>query len=168
MSGQSEDVRRERARLGGQVGGPIAQQVLKKRGAGFFNIEAQRQRGRKGAAVNRVQGTGAFDPANLEHANAVLKQNPEKYLPQQLKNLTQGRQTQKEKGIGIGDPDLQRFKSLMRFGTIELNGKEYSLNTEHRIYVCETTLAYYLRYAPKGRKKKNSGENTSTSNSKVE
>jgi hypothetical protein len=37
----------------------------------------------------------------------------------------------------------------MRFGFIELAGKRYSLDKEHRVYVCETTLAYYLRYAPK-------------------
>ena len=149
MSGQTEDIRRERAVLGGQIGGPLAQKQHKERGVGWYNREAQSERGKKGAATNREQGTGAFDPENLQRANEVLKQDPERYLPQKIENLEKGRKTQREKGIGIGDPDQQRLKSLKRFNVIELNGKTYSIDMEHRIYVCETTLAYYLRYAPR-------------------
>lgn len=153
MSGQSPDARRERAILGGKIGGPIVQKQNKERGVGWFSSEKQSELGKRGAAVNREQGTGGYDPANLEKANQVLRDDPEKYRPQQLKNLAQGRETQKEKGINLGNPDQQRLKSLKRFDIVVLNGKEYSINTEHRIYVCETTLDYYLRYAPRKKKK---------------
>ncbi len=147
MSGQTQDIRRERAKLGGSLGGTLAQKMHKERGIGWFDKQGQSERGKKG--VNREQKTGAYDPENLRRANQVIRENPELYRPQQVKNLAQGRKTQKEKGIGLGDPDKQRLKSLMRFGYIVLDGKAYSLNTEHRIYVCETTLAYYLRFAPR-------------------
>lgn len=154
MSGQSVDLRKERARLGGLAGGPVAQQKHKKRGVGWFDPQGQSNRGKKGAAVNRQNRTGAFDPANLDKANEALmaakKVKPEKYRTQNLKNLEQGRKTQKEKGIGTSDPINQRLKSLMRFG-VKLNGKLYSLDTEQRTYISETTLDYYLLYAPKRR-----------------
>lgn len=151
MSGQAPDVRREIARLGGQIGGPLAQKQHKERNVGWFNSQGQSERGKKGAAVNRAQGTGAFDPANLAKANQVLNENPERFRPQQLENLNRGRQTQKEQGINIGDPVAQRLKSLARFGFIELVGIKYSLDKEHRVYISDTTLEYYLRYAPKKR-----------------
>jgi hypothetical protein len=149
MIGQSVDIRKERASLGGSIGGPIAQQQHKERGVGWFDSKGQSERGKKGAAVNRAQGTGAFDSRNLEKANQVLRENSELFAEQKAKNLEQGRKTQKAKGIGIGDPIQQRLKSLKRFNYIELNGIQYSLDTEQRTYVCETTLEYYLRYAPK-------------------
>ena len=154
MSGQSEDVRVERARLGGQIGGPKAQQQHKERQLGWFNSAGQRDRGLRGAAVNREQGTGAYDPANLELANAVQKENPTLYRDQKLTNLMQGRKTQVQKGIGIGDPYAQRAKSLRRLEYLELNGQVYSINGEHRIYLCETTFDYYVAYAPKKPSKK--------------
>lgn len=149
MTGLTQDVRREIAKLAGSIGGTVAQKMHKERGVGWYNSQGQSERGKKGATVNREHKTGAYDPENLRRANQVIRENPELYRSQQLKNLEQGRKTQKEKGIGVGDPDQQRLKSLMRFGYIVLDSKEYSLNTEHRIYVCETTLAYYLRYAPR-------------------
>ena len=84
-----------------------------------------------------------------ERANKVLNENPELYRPQSLKNLETGRATQKDQGINIGNPVSQRLKSLKRFDFLELNGKKYSLNKEHRIYICETTFDYYVLYAPK-------------------
>lgn len=149
MSGQSSDVRREIAKLGGQIGGPRAQEQHKRRGVGWYDPEAQRQRGKKGAATNREQGTGAFDPKNLARAREVQREHPELYQEQREENLRKGLETQRGKGIGAFDPIQQRLKSLMRFGVIELDGRTYSLNKEHRTYVCETTLEYYLRYAPK-------------------
>ena len=154
MSGQSEDARVERARLGGQIGGPKAQQQHKERQRGWYDSAGQRVRGLRGAAVNREQGTGAYDPANLERANAVQKENPSLYRDQKLTNLAQGRQTQVQKGVGIGDSYLQRAKSLKRFEYLELNGQVYSINAEHRIYLCETTFDYYVAYAPKKPSKK--------------
>jgi Photosynthetic reaction centre protein len=155
MSVQSEDWRREIASLGGKIGGVAAQKQHKENKVGWFDSEAQRERGRKSAALNKEQGTGAWDPENLTKANKVIAENSELYKPQQLKNLKQGRLTQKELGINLGDPAAQRLKSMMRYPTtVEINGKEYSLNQEHRIYICETTLNYYLHYAPKKKEKK--------------
>lgn len=150
MLGQSVDVRRERARLGGLAGGPVAQQKHKENGVGWFDSKGQSKRGKKGADVNRENGTGAFNPNNLKKANLALMKakltNPEKFKSQNLKNKEH--KTQKEKGIGTSNPISQRLKSLMRFG-VELNGKRYSLDTEQRTYVSETALDYYLLYAPK-------------------
>ncbi len=87
----------------------------------------------------------------MKKANEVLNKNPELFEKQRAKNLEQGRQTQKAKGIGIGDPIQQRLKSLKRFNFIELNGIKYSLDKEHRTYVSDTTLEYYLLYWPKKR-----------------
>jgi hypothetical protein len=148
MSGLTIDVRRKTAQMAGKIGGRIVQKQHKERGVGWFSSEGQRQRGIKGAAVNRRQGTGGFDKRNLEKANKVLRENPELYLPQKVANLEQGRKTQKEKKINIGDPIQQRLKSLKRNGYIELNNKKYYLDNEYRTYVCETTLEYYLRFAP--------------------
>lgn len=154
MSAQSEDWRREIASLGGKIGGAVAQKQHKENKVGWFDPEAQRERGRKSAALNKEQGTGAWDPKNLIKANKVIAENPELYKPQQLKNLEQGRLTQKKLGKNLGDPAAQRLKSMMRYPTtVKINGKEYSLNQEHRIYICETTLNYYLHYAPKKTKK---------------
>jgi hypothetical protein len=154
MSVQSEDWRREIASLGGKMGGGAAQKQHKENKVGWFDSEAQRERGRKSAALNKEQGTGAWDPKNLIKANKVIAENPELYKPQQLKNLEQGRLTQKKLGKNLGDPAAQRLKSMMRYPTtVKINGKEYSLNQEHRIYICETTLNYYLHYAPKNTKK---------------
>ncbi len=151
MIGQSIDVRKERARLGGLAGGPIGQQILKERQAGWYNSEGQRKRGIKGAAVNREQGTGGFDPNNLQKANDALviakATNPEKYQKQNQDNLKKGRQTQQEKGINLGNKTSQRLKSLKRVGIV-LDNKRYSLDTEQRTYVSETALDYYLLYAP--------------------
>jgi hypothetical protein len=148
MSGQVSDIRREIASLGGKIGGQIAQQQNKEHQRGRFNSETQRIRGQKGAAANKAQGTGAWDSANLEKANKVQAKNPELYREQKLKNLETGRITQKQKGINIGNSTSQRRKSLQYRGIV-LNGKYYSLDTEQRTYVSDTTLDYYLLYAPK-------------------
>lgn len=155
MAGQSVDIRKERASLGGSIGGPIVQQQHKERGVGWFDSKGQSERGQRGAAVNRAQGTGAFDPRNLELANQVLKENPELFAEQKAQNLKQGRTTQKEKGINIGDPIQQRLKSLKRLNYLEFNGIRYSLDTEQRTHISETTLEYYLKYAPKKTNKHN-------------
>jgi hypothetical protein len=149
MSGQCVEVRKEIASLGGKIGGPISQQIQKQNKVGWHNSEDQKERGIKGAKVNKIKGTGGFDPKNLERARKVLNENPELYRPQNLKNLETGRATQKDQGINIGDPVSQRLKSLKRLDFLELNGKKYSLNKEHRIYICETTFDYYVLYAPK-------------------
>ncbi len=151
MSGQSQDIRREISRLGGSIGGPIAQQRHRDLGVGFFSSENQRNSGRRGAAVNREQGTGGFDPANLQRANDELakriEENPELYQKIRNANLEQGRQTQRERGINIGDVYKQRLKSVKYHG-VEIEGKRYYSDTEARTYICDTTLEYYIRFAP--------------------
>jgi len=144
MSGQCEDIRRERAKLGGKIGGKIAQEQHKKNNVGWFNSEGQKERGIKGAAVNRAQGTGAWDPKNLIKAREVIANNPDIYRPAQLKALEQGRATQRALGINTSDSAAQRLKSIKRFGFIELAGKKYSIDTEQRTYICETTLLLTL------------------------
>lgn len=64
MSGQSEDARVERARLGGTIGGPRTQARLKAEGRGWFNSETQARLGAMGAKINQKNQTGAWDPEN--------------------------------------------------------------------------------------------------------
>ena len=178
MTGLNSDFRRELGRLGGLAGGPkggrIAQARHKERGVGFYNSEGQRLRAKKSVAVNREQGTGAFDPenifkarealavaraedpekfANIEKANlqkahkalAKLKaENPEEYVAHHQKRTAKGHQTQKEKGNNIYDPLSQRRKSLQYCGIV-LNGVRYSCDTEQRTYISETAFEYYLQ-----------------------
>lgn len=153
MSTQNPDVRTERARLGGQIGGPITQQRNRERGAGRFSSSEQSSRGRRGAAVNREQGTGGFDPANIRRATEVANEMAESLLPQRLQNLRRGLETQRSLGINVGDPVAQRRKSLMTHG-LTFMGKFYTLDDEQRTSICETSLEYYLHFAPKRNAKK--------------
>lgn len=70
----------------------------------------------------------------------MQKENPSLYRDQKLTNLAQGRQTQVQKGVGIGDSYLQRAKSLKRFEYLELNGQVYSINAEgkHKLVLSNT------------------------------
>lgn len=145
MSNQIVDIRKERARLGGIIGGPLGQETLKKENKGWFNSRAQSDRGKKGAQKNRINKTGAWDIENLRKANQVLAEKSSFYREQRKKNLAQGLITQKEKGINIGDRYKQRLKSLKYHGVF-LNGIRYSIDTELRTYLCETTLDYYIKY----------------------
>lgn len=145
MSCQQIDIRKERARLGGIIGGPLGQKKLRDERQGWFSPDGQSQRGKKGAETNRINKTGAWDPDNLNKANKVLAENPYLYKEQKIKNLAQGLLTQKEKGINIGDPSKQRLKSLKYHGVL-LNGVRYSIDTEQRIYLSETTLDYYIKF----------------------
>lgn len=54
---------------------------------------------------------------------------------------------QREQGINLGDPIAQRLKSL-KFRGVTIEGIWYSLDQEQRTYLSDTTLEYYLRYAP--------------------
>lgn len=151
MSGQDVDVRRARASIGGRAGGPKGQQTQREQKVGWYDPEGQSERGKKGAEKNRQQGTGAFDPENLKKANQVLKENPGLYADQKRENLRKGRETQKAKKINLGDPVLQRLKSLKKSYLVKINGIEYTFDPEQRTCICETTLWYYLMYAPKKR-----------------
>lgn len=130
--------------------GWLLKKKLQSENKGWFNTETQRKSGQKGAAVNKKQGTGAWDPKNLEKANQTLKDNNLLNTPERLAALKQGMATQKEKGINVYDPVSQRRRSVSYRG-LTLNGVWYSADPEQRTYVCETTLEYYLRYAEKTR-----------------
>jgi hypothetical protein len=145
MSGQNIDIRKERAKLGGIIGGPLGQEILKKENKGWFNSEEQSKRGKKGAETNRINKTGAWDSDNLKKANKILSENPDLYKEQKIKNLAKGLLTQKEKGINIADPLKQRLKSLKYHGVL-LNGVRYSIDIEQRTYLSETTLDYYIKF----------------------
>ena len=67
--------------------------------------------------------------------------------------MSRGLQTQKEKGINIGDPNKQRLKSLKYHGIV-INGIRYSIDDEQRTYLCETTRDYYIEKMPKCLEKK--------------
>lgn len=171
MSGQTEDVRRERAQLGGTIGGPRAQAANKQNKIGWFNSDTQRKLGLKGAQSNRDNKTGAWSPLNsqiLESGRKKMEANIEQYLPQRIQNLETGRETQKKLKINLGDPEAQRLKSIGYWG-ITLpglnNGVKYFIDTEQRCYLCETTLAYYLKFAPKKQRSIRGFQNTSEGNS---
>lgn len=153
MLGDPLEVRRLKQSLAGQIGGQKVQELLLEANLGWYNSQIQSELGKKGAQKNREQGTGGFDPKNLEKANEVQKLDPAKYLPQKKTNLVKGLETQKEKGINVYSSIDQRRKSLQYHG-IRLNGVLYSLDTEQRTYISETALDYYLLHAPKRPPKK--------------
>ena len=152
MKSQNPDIRRERASLGGQIGGPLSQMQHRARSTGRFSSANQSASGKRGAAVNRERGTGAFNPEYLKRANQVLKQNAELYLPQKKANLSKGLETQKENGINIGNSVKQRAKSIEEHGIV-LNGIRYwvdeeSCGSSQKPCVSETTFYYYLYFYP--------------------
>ncbi len=90
MSGDEPDVRKAKQKLGGtifisccakhsRIGGVKAQETHRRNKTNRFNSETQRARGKKGAAVNKAQGTGAWDPENLKKANEAIRANPEEH-----------------------------------------------------------------------------------------
>lgn len=90
---------------------------------GFFVSEKQSIRGKMGAEVNRKNGTGAFDPKNLEKA----------------------RKKQKEMGIGVHNKMFQKSMSFRRWGII-LNGERVFYDLEMRTNLSETFVEYHLNY----------------------
>ncbi len=162
MSSESIEARKIKAVIAGSIGGPKAQKLFKETNKGWFNSETQQILGIKGAEVNRQNQTGGFDPLNLAKANKALAQklsDPQeraKFEKTQKENLTKGLATQKEKQINIGDPLLQRLKSI-QFHGVKIDNRRYYIDTEQRTYLCDTTLDYYLAKAPNqpSKKKKN-------------
>jgi hypothetical protein len=90
---------------------------------GFFSTEKQTIRGKKGAEVNRLNGTGAFDPKNLEKA----------------------RKKQKEMGLGVHNKIFQKSMALRRWGVI-LDGYRLFYDLEGRTYLSETFVEYHINY----------------------
>tara|TARA_B110000503_G_scaffold112021_1_gene167834 strand:- start:366 stop:1079 length:714 start_codon:yes stop_codon:yes gene_type:complete len=91
---------------------------------GFFCSEKQKVRGKKGAEANRVNGTGGFDPRNLEKA----------------------RKKQKELGTGVYDKSFQKSMSLRRWGVVIDDNRIYYDN-ELRTSLSETFVEYHIHYS---------------------
>jgi len=123
-----------------------------------------------------IVGTGAWDPNNLVLANKKLRELGDQIRAIRLSNLQKGRETQVKMGINIGNPFEQRRKSLKRNGVL-INNVRYLANPDDPVYhgvnvdgvfypvspqaprhICDTTLEYYIKYAPlsKSKKKKTS------------
>ena len=90
---------------------------------GFYSSENQSIRGKKGVEVNRLNGTGAFDPKNLEKARRV----------------------QKEKGIGVHDRLFQKSMALRRWGVV-IDGIRLFYDLEMSASLSETFVNYHLNY----------------------
>ena len=104
------------------------QQLLQE---GFYSSDRQKTRGKKGAEVNRLNGTGAFDSKNLEKA----------------------RKKQKEMGLGVHNKVFQKSMALRRWGVI-LDGDRLFYDLESRTNLSETFIEYHLNYGT-GNKYKN-------------
>lgn len=90
---------------------------------GFFSSEKQIVRGKKGVEVNRKNGTGAFDPKNLEKA----------------------RKKQKEMGTGVHNKLFQKSMAFRRWGAV-LDGKRLFYDLDMRTTLSETFADYHLNY----------------------
>jgi Arc/MetJ family transcription regulator len=90
---------------------------------GFFSSEKQIVRGKRGVEVNRKNGTGAFDPKNLEKA----------------------RKKQKEMGTGVHNKLFQKSMAFRRWGVV-LDGKRLFYDLDMRTTLSETFVDYHLNY----------------------
>lgn len=91
---------------------------------GFYSSENQKIRGKKGAEVNRINGTGAFDPKNLEKA----------------------RKKQKELGVSVYDITFQKTMSLRRWGAV-IDGDRMYFDDDMRTKLSETFVNYHVHYS---------------------
>jgi hypothetical protein len=91
---------------------------------GFFSTENQKIRGKKGAEVNRINGTGGFDPKNLEKA----------------------RKKQKELGAGVYDKRFQKTMSLRRWGVV-IDCERIFFDNDMRTSLSETFVDYHIQYS---------------------
>jgi hypothetical protein len=91
---------------------------------GFFCSEKQKVRGKKGAEVNRINGTGAFDPKNLEKA----------------------RKKQKELGVSVYNTTFQKSMAFRRWGAV-IDGKRLFFDNDMRTSLSETFVDYHIQYS---------------------
>lgn len=97
ISNSNEQIRHERAKFAGSIGGKKQQQSLKIQGRGFFSSEIQSKLGKKGANSARQNAVGAFDIKNKEKADKEWKnkyQTDNVFQEKMKKNLQQGLKTQ--------------------------------------------------------------------------
>lgn len=90
---------------------------------GFYSSEKQKERGKKGAEVNRLNGTGGYDPKNLEKA----------------------RNRQKELKTGVYDKKFQRSMNLRRWGVL-IDNQRFFFDLEMRTNLSDTFIEYHLEY----------------------
>jgi hypothetical protein len=90
---------------------------------GFYSSEKQSIRGKKGVEVNRLNGTGAFDPKNLEKARRI----------------------QKEKGTGVHNRLFQKSMALRRWGVI-IDSYRLFYDLESRTHLSESFVDYHINY----------------------
>lgn len=172
LGAPDEQTRRELAALGGSIGGVRAQANYRVQNRGWFNSDVQSDLGRRGADVNKRQSTGAWDPKNLKLANKRHRELAGLMRPIQLENLQCGIETQREKELGRFNKIEQRRRSVMFRGLkiggiryladpeepiyhgIFVNGKYFPMDPRSPQHICETTLEYYLHFAPMASKKK--------------
>lgn len=140
-SNSDEELRQERASFAGQIGGKIQQESLRAQKRGWFNSNAQRERGRKGAKTARDLGVGAFDPQNLEKANKLWREiydNDSGFRKKNQLNLTLG--TVQRRGIQVTyyDEDQQNVKTV-RYNApyISFSVKTGIQYTEERLHMPE-------------------------------
>jgi len=175
LQNETPEIRSERAKLAGKIGGVITQVQNRQKNLGRYNSKLQSIYGKLSAEKNRQQKTGAFDPKNLEKANKALAEklmNEPERVAKRNENLVRGRQTQKDKKVNIGDPRAQRLKSLMYHGVV-LEGVHYLVGPDAPVYhgvtvydvyypvdkrapkvLSDFTLELYLKFGPPKPKKK--------------
>jgi hypothetical protein len=153
MLTNSIEARRQFASEAGKLGGTKQQQILKEQKAGWFNSQAQRERGKKGAATARQRGVGAYDPGNIKRAQEIaqdLYQSDANHRAKMKTNLKVG--TVQKNGIVVnyynekGELEIyQRFKSPYTSYS-ERKGIEYS---EERLHMSEDFFWNHIKHSRK-------------------
>jgi hypothetical protein len=167
MLGQNTaQTRRDMAQYAGSLGGKQQQQNLRDQNRGWYNSEVQRKLGKKGAAVAKERGVGAFDPQNLLNALAAWQtkfQQDTAFRQKMVNNLKQGLKTQAQRGMNIYNPASQRHRVI--------NGKGLSIDekivfspysivytdetfeySEHRVHMSEDLYWNHIKNRPVGKR----------------
>jgi hypothetical protein len=161
-----EEIRREKARYAGKLGGKQQQQNLRELNRGWYNSKLQKELGKKGAAAAKLKKVGAFNPQNLMDAVVAWQKKYEQdpiFKDKMLKNLQKGLETQALLGLNIYNPKSQRYRAINGKG-IRIDGTtipspysrvysdekfEYS---EHRIHLSEDFYWNYIKHIPVGKR----------------
>ena len=167
MLGQNTaQTRRDMAQYAGSLGGKQQQQNLRDQNRGWYNSEVQRKLGKKGAAVAKERGVGAFDPQNLLNALAAWQtkfQQDTAFRQKMVNNLKQGLKTQAQRGMNIYNPASQRHRVINGKG-LSIDGKivfsSYSIvytdetfeYSEHRVHMSEDLYWNHIKNRPVGKR----------------
>lgn len=165
LSDSNEEIRRERATLAGQIGGPRQQASLREQNLGWYNSDQQRERGLRGAATARERGVGAFDPQNLVDANEAWRErynSDAAFRTKNQKNLFLG--TLQRFGIAVSYYDKKNRKIReVRYDApyTAISAKKGVEYTEKRIHMSEDFFWYHEKFADRP------GQSYSCRNSKL-